>query len=53
MKKLLADVSLRKDAPQWVIKKNGWKLAELKATVEQVREKYAFSERRTCRVMCE
>ena len=26
-------------------------LAELKATVEQVREKYAFSERRACRVM--
>ena len=26
-------------------------LAELRATVEQVREKYAFSERRACRVM--
>jgi len=26
-------------------------LAELKATVEQVREKYAFSERRACRLM--
>jgi len=26
-------------------------LAELKATVEQVREKYAFSQRRACRVM--
>ena len=26
-------------------------LAELKATVEQMREKYAFSERRACRVM--
>jgi putative transposase len=26
-------------------------LAELKATVEQVREKYAFSERRACQVM--
>ena len=51
LKKLVTDLSLDKDALQWVIEKNGVELAELKATVEQVQEKYAFSERRACRVM--
>lgn len=44
LKKLVADLSLDKDAMQWVIEKNGVEFAELKATVEQVQEKYAFSD---------
>jgi putative transposase len=38
LKKLVADLSLDKDALQSVIGKNGWSLAVLKAAVGQVRE---------------
>ncbi|MGC2329729.1 MAG: IS3 family transposase [Candidatus Sulfotelmatobacter sp.] len=51
LRKLVADLSLDKDALQWVIGKKRVELAELKATVEPMREKYAFSERRACRLM--
>jgi hypothetical protein len=46
LRKLLADLSLDKDALQSVIRKNGWRLVALKALVEQVRGEYAFSQRR-------
>src|SRR5947208_15204016 len=44
LRKLVADLSLDKEALQSVIRKNG-------AAVEQVQEEYAFSQRRACGVM--
>src|SRR5580692_8641726 len=37
LRKLVADLSLDKEALQSVIRKNGWRLVALKAAVEQVR----------------
>ena len=51
LRKLVADLSLDKEALQLVIRKNGWKLVVLKAAIEQVQQEYAFSERRACRLM--
>ena len=48
LRKLVADLSLDKEALQSVIRKNGWRLVALKAAVEQVRVEYAFSQRRAC-----
>jgi putative transposase len=50
LRKLVADLSLDKDALQWVIEKtDGARGAE--GGCRAVREQYAFSERRACRVM--
>ena len=51
LKKLVADLSLDKDALQSVIRKNGWSSSVLKAAVGQVQQEYAFSERRACGLM--
>ena len=51
LRKLVADLSLDKEALQAVIRKNGWELVALKAAVEQVRGEYAFSQRRACGLM--
>ncbi|MGH9594460.1 MAG: IS3 family transposase, partial [Bryobacteraceae bacterium] len=51
LKKLVADLSLDKDALQSVIPKKRMELAVLKAAVGQVRQEYAFSQRRACRLL--
>ena len=51
LRKLVADLSLDKEALQSVIRKNGWRLVALKAAVEQVRGEYAFSQRHACGLM--
>src|SRR5437763_16116125 len=44
LRKLVADLSLDKEALQSVIRKNGWRLVAVKAATEQVQQEYAFSE---------
>ncbi|MGH9544591.1 MAG: IS3 family transposase [Terriglobales bacterium] len=51
LRKLVADLSLDKEALQSVIPKKRLELVALKAAIEQVQKEYAFSERRACRVM--
>ncbi|MGA9786782.1 MAG: IS3 family transposase [Candidatus Sulfotelmatobacter sp.] len=48
LRKLVADLSLDKEALQSVIPKKRLELVALKAAVEQVRGEYAFSQRRAC-----
>src|SRR5713101_4815099 len=51
LRKLVADLSLDKEALQSVIRKNGWRLVALKAAIGQIGQDYAFSERRACGLM--
>ncbi len=64
LRKLVADLSLDKEALQSVIEKTdgastprtktcprGPRLAAMKASVEHIREKFAFTERRACRLL--
>ena len=51
LRKLVADLSLDKEALQSVIRKKRLELVALKAAVEQVRGEYAFSQRRACGLM--
>ncbi|MFZ3188635.1 MAG: IS3 family transposase [Candidatus Sulfotelmatobacter sp.] len=51
LRKLVADLSLDKEALQSVIPKKRLELVALKAAIEQVQQEYAFSERRACRLM--
>ena len=50
LKKLVADLSLDKDALQSVIRKNGWSRS-LEGGCGASAEEYAFSERRACRLL--
>lgn len=48
LRKLVADLSLDKDALQYVIEKKRLEFTAMKASVEQLQAKYAFTERRAC-----
>ena len=48
LRKLVANLSLDKDALQMVIENKRMELAGMKAAVEQIRTRFAFSERRAC-----
>ncbi|MCL5263293.1 MAG: IS3 family transposase [Acidobacteria bacterium] len=51
LRKLVADLSLDKEALQSVIGKKRMELAAMKASVEHIRKKFAFTERRACRLL--
>jgi len=51
LKKLVADLSLDKKSLQSVIEKNRMELAAMKASVEHILQKFAFTERRACRLL--
>ena len=51
LRKLVADLSLDKEALQSVIRKKRLELAALKAAIGQMKQDNAFSERRACRLM--
>jgi putative transposase len=51
LRKLVADLSLDKETLQSVIEKKRLELTAMKASVEHIRNKYAFTERRACRLL--
>src|SRR5690242_17057340 len=51
LRKLVADLSLDKEALQSVIRKKRVELVALKAAIGQMREEYAFSQQRACALL--